>query len=148
VDEKPVGFQHTNISAVASVLAGFGFAPGKMGEVLVVEPAEVISLASRKGLVVVARPIGPSEGLVVVGETRLRNGLFEARVAEPGSGKQISLGHTMALEGKNASKQKETKQSLGKKEEHTNRRRQLCHCDGRRSKQSKGCLVLRALSDR
>lgn len=66
-------------------MGGWGCAPGVVGDLLFDESAEGTSLASRKGFVVVARPIWLREGLVAVGETRFRNGLFEARVDGPRS---------------------------------------------------------------
>lgn len=73
------------MEAVASAIAGFGWASVAVGDALLAGSGEVTSLASRKGFVVVARPIVPNKGLVAVGDTRLRNGLFEARVDGPRS---------------------------------------------------------------
>lgn len=73
------------MSAVVSVVRGESCPPGEMGDFLLVESAGGTSLASRKGFVVVARPIGFKDGLVAVGETRFRKGLLEARVDEPWS---------------------------------------------------------------
>lgn len=117
------------MSAVVLAMGGRGCAPGVVGDLLFDKSAGGTSLASRKGFVVVARPIWLKEGLVAVGETRFRKGLFEARVDGPRS---METGQPKLRRSEMADQETGQRGQGSEDRQLTNRRRQLGHGNQRR----------------